>query len=140
MSAAVAFPGFIQHKRQEEQGNRGNSGLFIALCAKICRESRVKYVVAYQETDIQIVIQVPAMYSPIIITGDSDLIAFGSRYTSTIIVKSWSLPYEKYRTYVLSWCFIANRAENRAITRLSICCATDLVEKNLARSFREKST
>jgi hypothetical protein len=85
---------YERQRRENRQNSLRNTSTFIALCAKICHCLQIPYVVAPQEADFQAVKARPEK-NPTVVTGDSDIIAYGSR--KTIVMKKWSMTREEYR-------------------------------------------
>jgi 5'-3' exonuclease len=76
-----------------------NTPIYIALAAKICRDSYINYVVAPEEADPQcsfaMFVRDDDFLPTLVVTADSDLIAYGN--TKVMVVASWS--EEKFRLY-----------------------------------------
>jgi 5'-3' exonuclease len=85
---------YERQRRENRENSLRNTSTFIALCAKICHYLQIPYVVAPQEAVLEAVKARPDK-DPTIVTGDSDIIAYGSK--KTIVMKRWSMYLEEYR-------------------------------------------
>ena len=74
-----------------------NNGTYIALCAKTCACLKIPYVVSTLEADTQVV-KWRRDENPIIVTGDSDILAYDTTVT-VILISSWSMDSEEFRIY-----------------------------------------
>lgn len=74
-----------------------NSGTYIALCAKICAGLKIPYVVSVLETDTQVV-KCRRDENPVIVTGDSDILAYDPRL-KVVLISSWNMDSKKFRIY-----------------------------------------
>lgn len=69
---------------------------YIAMAAKICKGMDIPYIVAASEADSQCrYVEIYGNSPSLIVTGDSDLVAYGNKVVVVVVVKSWR--HEKFR-------------------------------------------
>jgi 5'-3' exonuclease len=82
----------LMENADSNDGKIRNTPVYIALAAKICRESYIDYIIAAEEADPQckfslfVCDDVEFLTPTLVVTGDSDLIAYGN--TKVMIVSS----------------------------------------------------
>jgi 5'-3' exonuclease len=94
-----------QHDNDDDNNNDSpesrtirNTGEYIALCAKICRELQIPFLVSPLEADAQVVFTRQSE-DLVVVTGDADIFAYGQK--KVVLIKSWSSNCEIFRTYDL---------------------------------------
>lgn len=91
--------GYEHHRRDTRPDTLRNESIYIALCAKICKSLVIPYAVVPDEADFQAVMTRRSEPNVTVVTGDSDIIAYGS--IRTIIVRLWAPFNEVYQVFDL---------------------------------------
>jgi hypothetical protein len=81
------------------KNNIRNTGEYISICAKVCAELGVPYIVSPWEADVQVVFT-RRCNDLVIVTGDADILAYGHK--KVVVVKSWRINRESFRFFDLS--------------------------------------
>ena len=99
----VFFDGIIdtdakrhEHARRAQNHHHRNESAYIGLCAKICADLHIRFIVSREEADCQATI----LRDAIVVTSDSDIIAHGCR--KAVIIERWHCGAEKLRIISLS--------------------------------------
>lgn len=77
------------HERDRRGDNLRNTSTYIALCVKVCRNLQIPHAVGAQEADFQAVMARREKKNPIVMTNDSDIVAYGGK--NVIFMKLWTI-------------------------------------------------